>query len=109
MKLKRVLGLATAALAVGAAVLVEASPAMAAPTFKVPFPCNQVWSGQTRTNHSPANAIDFNRTNDSGDPVVASAPGFNANISLTTRGSRQSVVIRGEGQFRSASISLRRS
>lgn len=41
--------------------------------------------------------------------VVASAPGFNANISLTTRGSRQSVVIRGEGQFRSASISLRRS
>lgn len=41
--------------------------------------------------------------------VVASAPGFNANISLTTRGSRQLVVIRGEGQFRSASISLRRS
>ena len=41
--------------------------------------------------------------------VVASAPGFNANISLTTRGNRQSVVIRGENQFRSASITLRRS
>jgi len=38
--------------------------------------------------------------------VVASAQGFNAQISLTTRGNRQSIVIRGEGQFRSASISL---
>jgi hypothetical protein len=34
-----------------------------------------VWSGQTRTDHSPANAVDFNRTNDDGDPVVASAAG----------------------------------
>ncbi len=41
--------------------------------------------------------------------VVASAPGFNANISLTTRGNRQSVVIRAESQFRGASISLSRS
>lgn len=48
---------------------------LAAPNHKLPFPCGQVWSGQTRTNHSPANAIDFNRTNDDGDPVVASAPG----------------------------------
>ncbi|MGB2570197.1 peptidoglycan DD-metalloendopeptidase family protein [Micromonospora citrea] len=61
-------------LSVGALVL-PASPAMAAPTFKVPFPCNQSWTGQTRTNHSPAYAIDFNRTDDLGDPVVASAPG----------------------------------
>ncbi|MFC7613844.1 M23 family metallopeptidase [Actinokineospora soli] len=41
----------------------------------MPFPCGQVWSGQTRTDHSPANAIDFNRTDDLGDPVVASAGG----------------------------------
>jgi hypothetical protein len=41
--------------------------------------------------------------------VIASAPGFTANISLTTRGNRQSVVIRGESQFRGASISLSRS
>lgn len=41
----------------------------------MPFPCGQVWSGQTRTNHSPANAIDFNRANDEGDQVVASAGG----------------------------------
>jgi hypothetical protein len=40
--------------------------------------------------------------------VLASAAGFNADISLTTRGNRQSVVITGEGQFRAASISLSR-
>ncbi|GAB3944245.1 hypothetical protein GCM10027614_34100 [Micromonospora vulcania] len=56
-------------------VLTPASPALAAPTFKVPFPCNQSWSGQTRSDHSPAYAVDFNRTDDLGDPVVASAPG----------------------------------
>jgi murein DD-endopeptidase MepM/ murein hydrolase activator NlpD len=58
-----------------AAVVVPATAALAAPTFKVPFPCGQTWSGQTRSDHSPANAIDFNRTNDDGDPVVASASG----------------------------------
>ena len=41
--------------------------------------------------------------------VVASAPGFTASISLTTRGNKQSVVIRAESQFRGASISLSRS
>ncbi|MEU4773036.1 peptidoglycan DD-metalloendopeptidase family protein [Micromonospora sp. NPDC023644] len=71
---KRWLGLLAAGLlAVG--VVLPAAPAMAAPTFKVPFPCGQSWSGQTRTGHSPAYAVDFNRTDDLGDPVVASAPG----------------------------------
>ncbi len=41
--------------------------------------------------------------------VVATAPGFSANIMLTTRGNKQSVVIRAESQFRGASISLTRS
>jgi hypothetical protein len=41
--------------------------------------------------------------------LVASAPGFNANISLRTSGNKQSVVIRAESQFRGASISLTRS
>jgi hypothetical protein len=41
--------------------------------------------------------------------VVANAPGFTANISLTTRGNRQSVVIRSDSSFRAASISLSRS
>jgi hypothetical protein len=41
--------------------------------------------------------------------VTASSPGFTANISLRTAGNKQSVVIRAEGQFRGASISLSRS
>jgi hypothetical protein len=41
--------------------------------------------------------------------VVASAPGFNSNISLTTRGSRQSVTMRADSQFKGANISLTRS
>ena len=41
--------------------------------------------------------------------VTASAPGFTANLSLTTRGNRQSVTIRSDSSFRSASISLSRS
>lgn len=43
--------------------------------FEVPFPCKQSWQGQTRTNHSPQNAIDFNRSGDLGDRVSSSAPG----------------------------------
>ncbi|WP_422771724.1 M23 family metallopeptidase [Plantactinospora sp. WMMC1484] len=71
----RVATLGTVGVMLAATVLVPASPAAAAPTFRVPFPCNQTWSGQTRTNHSPQYAIDFNRANDQGDPVKASAPG----------------------------------
>jgi hypothetical protein len=41
--------------------------------------------------------------------VVANAPGFSANLSVTTRGNRQSVVIRAENGFKGASISLSRS
>ncbi|MBP2473756.1 murein DD-endopeptidase MepM/ murein hydrolase activator NlpD [Crossiella equi] len=67
------LGLALAVSLGGLAV--AAQPAVAAPAFQLPFPCNQVWEGQTRTNHSPQNSVDFNRANDEGDPVVASAAG----------------------------------
>ncbi|MDI1442723.1 peptidoglycan DD-metalloendopeptidase family protein [Polyangium sp. 6x1] len=45
------------------------------PAFQLPFPCGQVWAGQTRTNHSPQNSVDFNRSDDIGDAVVASAAG----------------------------------
>jgi hypothetical protein len=45
------------------------------PGFQLPFPCGQVWAGQTRTNHSPLRSVDFNRTNDLGDTVVASVGG----------------------------------
>jgi hypothetical protein len=40
--------------------------------------------------------------------VVASAAGFTANISLTTRGNRQSVAIKAESGFRAASIAMSR-
>lgn len=65
-----------AALVATAVVNVVVSPqASAAPGFQMPFPCGQTWQGQTRTGHSPANAVDLNRTNDYGDAVVASASG----------------------------------
>ncbi|MBR0693478.1 hypothetical protein [Bradyrhizobium lablabi] len=38
--------------------------------------------------------------------VLASAPGFNANISLHTSGNKQSVSMRADSQFRAANISL---
>jgi hypothetical protein len=41
--------------------------------------------------------------------VTASAPGFNANLTIRTTGNRQSVTIRSESAFRGASISLNRS
>lgn len=55
----------------------------AAPTFQLPFPCNQLWSGQTRTNHSPVRSVDFNRSDDYGDAVVASAAGKVTRVSNT--------------------------
>ena len=54
-----------------------------APRFQVPFPCGQTWAGQTRTNHSPQNSVDFNRTDDSGDPVVAAAAGTVTRVANT--------------------------
>ena len=40
--------------------------------------------------------------------VVASGAGFNANISLSTRGNRQSIVMKADNTFRGASIALSR-
>ncbi|MBB5872164.1 hypothetical protein F4553_005598 [Allocatelliglobosispora scoriae] len=85
----KTLRLTLAAVVAGAAIIIPSAPALAAPVFKVPFPCGQVWSGQTRSDHSPAYAVDFNRTNDDGDPVVASAPGtvdVVANLGSTSYG-----------------------
>lgn len=66
---------AVAALVAGVVAVLPMTAAAAAPVFKVPFPCGQSWEGQTRSNHKPVNSVDFNRANDSGDPVVASAAG----------------------------------
>ncbi len=44
--------------------------------FQMPFPCGQAWTGSTRDSHSPSRySVDWNRTDDVDDPVVASAPG----------------------------------
>jgi hypothetical protein len=53
------------------------------PAFQLPFPCGQVWAGQTRTNHSPQLAVDFNRANDLGDTVVAAAAGTVTRVANT--------------------------
>lgn len=45
------------------------------PAFQMPFPCKQVWHGNTRERHSPTLAVDLSRANGSGDKVVAAAPG----------------------------------
>jgi murein DD-endopeptidase MepM/ murein hydrolase activator NlpD len=58
--------------------LVDLKPT-APPTtpYEMPFPCNEVWSGSTRSGHSPSvRAVDFNYSGgDLGKPVVAAAAG----------------------------------
>lgn len=64
----------------GAFVAVQAA-ASSRPSFRVPFECGETWSGQTRGNHSPANAIDFNHyPDDYGWKVTASAAGTVATV-----------------------------
>ncbi|MGO1070284.1 peptidoglycan DD-metalloendopeptidase family protein [Lysobacter sp. CA199] len=64
-----------AALFAVASLFAGAAQAQSVRTFQMPFPCGQVWAGQTRTNHNPQNSVDFNRANDEGDIVVAAAAG----------------------------------
>jgi hypothetical protein len=54
---------------------VDSEDAALSVNFQLPFPCGQTWEGQSRTNHSPQLSLDFNRTNDFGDAVVAAAAG----------------------------------
>lgn len=57
--------------------LVVALPAQAAgarPTFQLPFPCGQAWTGGSYPGHAQY-AIDFNRPGDVGDPILASEAG----------------------------------
>lgn len=68
--------------------------------FALPFPCNEAWDGSTRTNHSPANAVDFNHyPEDEGWKVYSSAPGTVskvANLGSTSYG-RYIVIDHGSG------------
>lgn len=44
--------------------------------YELPFPCGEVWTGTTRSSHSPSTrSVDFNRADDFQDPVVAAADG----------------------------------
>lgn len=69
------IGFAAALLLSAVGLMTASENASAAPDFQLPFPCGEIWSGETRTDHSPAKAVDFNRSGDEGDPVVASAAG----------------------------------
>jgi hypothetical protein len=71
--------LTCAALAI--ALLSSAPPASALSQddLEMPFPCGQVWNGATRVDHPTGSgssfALDLNRADDRGAPVVASADG----------------------------------
>ena len=88
MRATRRLGaLIAAATGVSTALVLVAIPAQAAPQndYEMPFPCGQAWTGTTRPSHSPSSrAVDWNRPDDVGDPVVASAPGT---VSVATHSS----------------------
>jgi hypothetical protein len=72
---------AGAALVLGVAgTFVIATPAHAAPSFDLPFPCGQTWTGNSSASSAHVSwEIDFNRgstaTADLGDTVVAAAAG----------------------------------
>ena len=92
-------------LAVGVAgsLVGQVAPAYAQPVsgYEMPFPCAQQWTGTTRPSHSPSvHAIDWNRVDDLGDPVVTSAPGVVSRADATsTRGyGRHVVVDHGAGE-----------
>jgi len=79
------------------------APAYAQPVadYEMPFPCAQEWTGTTRSSHSPSvRAIDWNRVDDLGDPVVTSAPGVISRAdAASTRGyGRHVVVDHGSGE-----------
>ena len=76
---RRVRDLAGAALLGGLTLGMLPGPVSAAemgPDYEMPFPCGDTWNGTSRPNHSPsALAIDWNRPQDLGAMVIASAPG----------------------------------
>jgi hypothetical protein len=70
--------------ALAAGLLTAPSAAVAAPDQELPFVCGQEWTGTTRPNHRPSPlAIDFNRPQDLGRPVLASASGVVSRVEDT--------------------------
>ncbi len=105
MRLRSAIALAcplvVAAALVGPAAAVPATAKAAEPpVYEMPFPCKDVWTGSTRSGHSPSFwSVDFNKDGDLGSPMVASAPGVvttTANLGDRSYG-RYVVVDHGDG------------
>lgn len=71
--------------------------------FEMPFPCGEAWTGTTRASHSPSpNAVDWNRTDDDGRPVVAAAPGVVTTANTVDHGSYGKWVVIDHGNNESS-------
>ncbi len=70
---------------------------------------NGALSGTWSESSKNVNGIVRGRGSNGSFEVVASSPGFTANISLMTHGNKQSVVIKAESQFKAAAITLSRT
>lgn len=66
------LGATTLAMSLGIA---SGSTAEAAPNYQMPFKCGYAANANTRSDHSPPQAVDFQKSGISGDAVLASAGG----------------------------------
>lgn len=89
---RRLLNLLLAAATASAALLISATPTLAAPAFKLPLECGTTggsYVGSTYPGHSGNGlAVDFNQSNfaDTGDEVLASAVGFVSDTSQSGNG-----------------------
>ncbi len=66
------------AMACAATLTLAATPALAAPTFQLPFTCGETWNASTWSGHNPTNAVDLNyypSEQEVGKPIRASAAG----------------------------------
>lgn len=74
----------------------ERAAVAARPVLSIPFPCGQEWRGQTRADHRPRWAIDFNQgggNDDKGRNVMASAGGRVAAAGVGPGGYGNQVII----------------
>lgn len=98
--------LITALAAAVAAMAILVAPASAdvgvlALNLRTPFDCGQVWNANTRSNHSPQLAVDFQRSDALNKNVRSSAPGTVetvANLGNTSYG--KYIVVRHSGGWK---------
>lgn len=68
------------------------------PDFEMPFRCGETWVGSTRSTHSPSRwSIDFNRTGDTGRPVLASARGVVTRVARASGYGNYVIIDHGAG------------